>query len=88
MKVLCSKKSLKELAKVPKQQRKITEFFAFKVLTDLESIKEIRSTKKLNGHKSAYRVRFGDYRLGFTTIENKITLERILHRGNFYRNFP
>ena len=38
-----------------------------------ESLKSIPNTKKLKGHKTAYRTRVGDYRLGFF-LENSIIL--------------
>lgn len=44
--------------------------------------------KKLAGHKSAYRVRIGDYRIGFFYENQKIIFARIVHRKDIYNVFP
>jgi mRNA interferase RelE/StbE len=52
------------------------------------SLSEIRNVKKLQGFKSAYRVRIGDYRLGFFLSGNTVEFARILNRKEIYRYFP
>lgn len=52
------------------------------------SLSEIRNIKKLQGFKAAYRVRIGDYRLGFFLTGNTIEFARILNRKEIYRYFP
>lgn len=44
--------------------------------------------KKLNGHDNAYRVRLGDYRVGFFYENNTILFARIVHRKDIYKVFP
>ena len=47
--------------------------------------------KKIEGYTSFYRIRLGDYRLGFEARSDKdkeIVLIRILHRKDIYRYFP
>lgn len=44
--------------------------------------------KKLAGQTGAYRLRIGDYRLGFYWEGEKLTLARVLHRKEIYRFFP
>lgn len=62
-----------------------------RIIVSLESAKqlsEIASVKKLHGFSSAYRIRLGDYRIGFF-FENKIILlARIAHRKDIYKLFP
>ncbi len=63
----------------------------FKLITNVESAKslnEIHQTKKLKGHKSAYRVRIADYRVGIFVDGNKVTFARIVHRKEIYNVFP
>ncbi|HEV7231312.1 MAG TPA: plasmid stabilization protein, partial [Bacteroidia bacterium] len=52
------------------------------------SLSEIPSLKKLTGHKTAYRVRIGDHRLGFFYEGNVVLLARILDRKEIYKVFP
>ena len=58
-------------------------------LEEAATIHSIRNVKKLIGFKSYYRIKIGDYRLGFELIEIfKIRLIIIEHRKNIYRKFP
>ena len=61
------------------------------VFTDLlavQDLKEISNLKKLKGDDNAYRIRVGDYRIGFFLEGDTITFARVLHRREFYRYFP
>lgn len=62
-----------------------------KVITLMESaatLDDIPHTKKLKGHKSAYRTRIGDYRLGFFYENETISIARFVHRKDIYKIFP
>lgn len=61
---------------------------AFQTLPDCHNISEIKNLKKIKGHKNAYRIRIGDYRLGIFIDNEIITLSRVLHRKDVYRYFP
>jgi mRNA interferase RelE/StbE len=49
---------------------------------------EISACKKLKGFKTAYRIRMGDYRIGFFFENGIAELVRIMHRSEIYRYFP
>ena len=53
-----------------------------------QSLSEISQTKRLKGHKSAYRVRIADYRVNSFKEGNKIIFARIVHRKDVYTVFP
>lgn len=53
-----------------------------------DSLEKIPNTKKLKGHKSAYRTRVGDFRLGFFFDHSTILLARFVHRKDIYKIFP
>lgn len=53
-----------------------------------ENLSKISNLKKLVGHKSAYRVRIGDYRVGFFYENRKVLFGRIVHRKDIYKVFP
>jgi mRNA interferase RelE/StbE len=42
----------------------------------------------MSGHPEAYRIRIGDYRLGFYYTENQIEIARFLKRNDIYKVFP
>lgn len=61
------------------------------VFTDIlavQNLKEISNLKKLKGDDNAYRIRVGDYRIGFFLEDDTITFACVLHRREFYRYFP
>ena len=53
-----------------------------------ENLNNIPHLKKLAGHKSAYRVRLGDYRVGFFYENQRIIFARVIHRKDIYKVFP
>ncbi|MHB1177803.1 MAG: type II toxin-antitoxin system RelE family toxin [Daejeonella sp.] len=53
-----------------------------------ENLADIQNLKKLAGHKSAYRVRIADYRVGFFYERNTVIFARIVHRKDIYKVFP
>lgn len=52
------------------------------------TFQEIPNIKKLTGYKTAYRIKFGSYRIGFVHEDNKVKLSRVMHRKEIYRYFP
>lgn len=52
------------------------------------SLQDIPNLKKLTGFKSAYRVRIGDYRVGFFYEEQRVLFARVVHRKDIYKVFP
>ena len=48
----------------------------------------IPNTKKLRGGKEHYRIRIGEFRLGFVVEDDSLVLVRFLDRKDIYRFFP
>ena len=88
MKALYSKKFLKDLSKIPKNERISIEVFAFDTLVKYNSITDIGKIEKLKGYQNFYKIRFGNYRLGLKLEGEILILERVLHRKDIYRYFP
>jgi len=58
-------------------------------LEKANSIREISNIKKLIGFKNYYRIRIGDYRIGFELINVKtIRLIIVASRKDIYKLFP
>ena len=51
------------------------------------SLHEVSPTKMEAG-KNAYRIRFGNYRIGIYLEGDRVILSRVLDRKNIYRHFP
>jgi mRNA interferase RelE/StbE len=62
------------------------------ILEQLEkanNLNEINNVRKLSGFKEFYRIRIGDYRLGFEMIKpGFIRIIIIAHRNSIYTRFP
>ncbi|MFB2876024.1 type II toxin-antitoxin system RelE family toxin [Floridanema aerugineum] len=80
---------LRDLKKLRKQEiySYIYEL-VFTTLPEATSIQELPNVKALAGTSNRYRIRVGDYRIGFEVNEDGIELMRVLHRKEFYRYFP
>ncbi len=59
-----------------------------KDLKKSENIYEIKNTKKIEGYLNYFRIKIGDYRLGFKIVDHELELIRFLHRKDIYRRFP
>lgn len=88
MKTLYSKKFLKDLAKVPKNERISIEVFVFETLVQSDSLTKTGKCEKLKGYQSFYKARFGNYRIGLKLEGETLMLKRVLHRKDIYRYFP
>ena len=88
MKVLYSRKFLKELSQIPSKERIKIEKFVFEVIPHLKTISESYKIESMKEYKNYYKVRFGDYRVGLRNEKDLIILERVLHRKEIYRYFP
>ena len=88
MKVEFLKRFSKDLDDVKSKPVKQSIIRAIELMETVDSLEKIPNIKKLKGHKSAYRIRIGDYRVGFFFENSTILLARFLHRKDIYRNFP
>jgi len=74
---------IKNKSLFPRIEKIILEFEKAKSLTDLPNI------KKLIGFKNYFRVRIGEYRIGFEKIdESTLRFIIIAHRKDIYKLFP
>lgn len=67
-------------------QQRVEQVIA--LLKAAASLGDVSGVVKLSGFAHHYRIRIGDYRLGFSLEEGRVVLYRFLHRRDFYRHFP
>jgi mRNA interferase RelE/StbE len=53
-----------------------------------EQLTQIPNLKKMKGYRNAYRIRLGEYRIGFLFENNTVKLSRVMNRKEIYRYFP
>jgi mRNA interferase RelE/StbE len=88
MKVEFLKKFSKDLDDLRPKPVKQALIRVIELMETVDSLEKIPNTKKLKGHKTAYRTRIGDYRLGFFFENSTISLARFVHRKDIYKIFP
>ena len=88
MKVEYLKRFSKDLDDIKAKAVKQAVIRIIELMETTQTLDKISNIKKLKGHKSAYRVRVGDYRLGFFFENSTILLARFLHRKEIYKIFP
>ncbi len=88
MKVEFLKKFSKDLDGVGPMSVKSNLLKLIELMETVKTLEEIPNTKKLKGHRSAYRVRIGEYRLGFFFENETILIARFVHRKDIYKIFP
>jgi mRNA interferase RelE/StbE len=88
MKVIFLKEFSKDLDGISLKSVKLSLKRVIERMETADTLGNIQNTKKLQGHKTAYRTRIGDYRLGFFFKEETIFLARFVHRKDIYKLFP
>ncbi|WP_064198337.1 MULTISPECIES: type II toxin-antitoxin system RelE/ParE family toxin [Emticicia] len=79
-------KSLKKL-RDKKVKEKLLELI--NNFEDSENLTDIPNIKKMQGYETYYRVRLGDYRVGFELqIDKSVLFILVAHRKEIYRFFP
>jgi mRNA interferase RelE/StbE len=89
MNIRYTKKFLKDLKAL--QSTEVYEKICDLVLEEIpnsEDLSTIANLSKLKGDDTAYRIRIGDYRIGFFWEDDEIVMSRVLHRSEIYRYFP
>jgi mRNA interferase RelE/StbE len=88
MKVEFLKSFSKDLDSINSKSVKQSLIRMIELLEKSEDLKKIHNIKKLKGFRNAYRIRIGDYRLGFFLEGSGVQLARFLHRKDIYQLFP
>ncbi|MEQ8582361.1 MAG: type II toxin-antitoxin system RelE/ParE family toxin [Marinoscillum sp.] len=88
MEVVFLKKFSKDLDKIkrPKDLKAVANII--ESVKSAVSFEEVTGVKKLTGFEDAFRIRFGDYRIGVFVNENTVEFARIAHRKEIYEIFP
>lgn len=88
MKVVFLNSFKKDLQKLTNTKLKAQIKEAILSAENAENINQLKSVKKMKGHPFAYRLRIGDYRLGFYLEEDTLIMTRFLKRNDIYKVFP
>jgi len=88
MQILFEESFEKDLKKIKDKKLKTKLKQIIEEVKKSKDITDIRNLKKLKAHKSYFRIRLGNYRIGIEILEDKVIFTRILHRKDIYKYFP
>ncbi|MDD3793688.1 MAG: type II toxin-antitoxin system mRNA interferase toxin, RelE/StbE family [Candidatus Gracilibacteria bacterium] len=78
----------KDFLKIKNYEVKKRILSKIETLEKVNFLEEITNIKKLKGFEKYYRIRIGDYRIGFEYNGEKIILIRVRSRKDIYNIFP
>ncbi|MHB8258911.1 MAG: type II toxin-antitoxin system RelE family toxin [Bacteroidia bacterium] len=86
--VVATKSFNKDISKI--RDKKIVKSLEESIhkIEQANSITEITNVKKMEGADNAFRIRIGNYRLGFYLLNKTIQLTVFVHRKDIYKIFP
>jgi mRNA interferase RelE/StbE len=88
MKVSFTKSFNEELIKIADKKLALAVAGAIENVEKVKSPREIHAVKKLKGHKTAYRIRCGNYRVGIFIEKSEVIFAAIAPRKDIYKKFP
>jgi len=88
MKISFKNAFLKDLEKLPSDYKRKIEHLVFTEIPKIDNLYDIKNIKKIRGDKNYYRIRVGNYRIGFEECNGELVFMRVLHRKDIYRYFP
>ena len=88
MKVVIDKTFEKDIKKLKDVALNRKVAVVLEVMLEAEDLKTITGVKKLQGSDVFYRIRIGNFRLGFVFENETATMVRCLHRKDIYKYFP
>ncbi|MBS1775120.1 MAG: type II toxin-antitoxin system RelE/ParE family toxin [Bacteroidetes bacterium] len=78
----------KDARRLPKDIKTAIKDVVIANIIEAKRLSDLKNCKQMKGHKSAYRIKYKEYRMGFFFEEETIIISRILHRKEVYRFFP
>ena len=88
MKVKFKNAFLKDIEKLPSNYRERIEKIVFDQIPQSDNLQMIKNLKKIRADNLYYRIRVGDYRIGFKDRGGELVFMRVLHRKDIYRYIP
>lgn len=90
MEVFFKPSFIKDFKKLPNETKKEIKNICCEFLPFLNSLKDVKNykIKSIQGFKNYYRIKIGNYRIGFKKDGGNVIFMRVLRRKDIYRYFP
>lgn len=81
---------IRDAQKLPRDVYDTVRFICFETFPKFKNPSDLYPyrVEKLGGFKDYYKIRLGDYRIGFKKEGDKIIFMRVKNRKDIYRYFP
>jgi len=90
MEILFKKSFIKDFEKLPEDIKENVKEICIFIFPKIKDLKEFRKYYfcKMKDYKNFYRIKIGNFRIGFKKNDNQIIFMRVLHRKNIYKYLP
>ena len=88
MKIEFSNNFTRDIRRLRDQSIKERIRTAIEQIEQVNDLTEASNVRKISGFENCFRVRVGNYRLGFRLDKNTVIFFRCLPRRDFYQRFP
>jgi len=90
MEIFFKESFIKNYKKLPKDLKEKVKEICTSTFPKIKSLSEFKNypISKIKGFKNYYRIKVGDFRIGFKKSENQVIFMRVLHRKDIYKYFP
>lgn len=89
MNVIRTRKFEKDVAEISRNKKLLARLEELIILCEKATqLNDLPNLKAMKANSPAYRIRIGDYRMGFLYDGNDIILMRFFPRSEIYRHFP
>lgn len=90
MEVFFKPSFIKDFKKLPYETKNEVKNICYEIFPFLNNLKDFKGykIKSIQGFKNYYRIKLGNYRIGFKKENENMIFIRILHRKDIYKNFP
>ena len=88
MKLIVQKVFEKDISKISNKKLAVQVSVAIEEMEQAFKLTDLQNIKKMIGKGNYYRMRIGDYRLGFKVKSGNIVLLRFLNKKDIYKYFP
>lgn len=88
MKVLYTNRFVKAIDRIHDKRLLADISYAIAQVKSAEDIRQIPKLKKMSGHKTAFRIKMGFYRIGVFIEGGTVEFAALAHRKDIYKRFP
>lgn len=88
MKVRYEESFLKDVRKLKDERVKQKVKRVINSIKSASDLTNVPNLKKIKGGKGAYRIRVGNYHLGFYLVDDVVEFAKFMDRKDIYKKFP